>query len=154
MRNYLFAAALLSLASLVGCHREYVNGRLITSYSIEATSEAERDLIVDDFQKFLGKLGLKKSKSSGSQTAGFHSQGETTELWEAANGTYGITISENPYPQYLSGDVSWNFRGSIADWTILEGDLQKLQSEVVDWFQNRPDVLHKESSYWDGSTEF
>ena len=153
MKTHLSTLALVFSALLVGCDREHVDGRLITSYSIETNTEADRDAIVNDFEAFLGQSGLKKAASPGADPAGFKTQGENTELWESASPPYSITISENPNPKYLSGNISWDFRGSNADWTKLESELQQFQREVVEWFKKRPDVLHKESSYWDGSMD-
>lgn len=151
MKKHLSIFAIVFSILLVGCNREHIDGRSITSYSIETNSEADREAIVNDFVTFLGDSGLKKAASPGTDTSGFKTLGENTELWKSASAPYTITISKNPNPKYLSGDISWKFRGSNADWMKLESEIQQFQRKVVDWFKMRPDVIHKESSYWDAS---
>ncbi|MGJ8641474.1 MAG: hypothetical protein ACSHYA_18940 [Opitutaceae bacterium] len=151
MKIHLSALFLVFFFLLVGCTREHVDGRLITSYSIEITSEADRETLVNEFEEFLGQSGMKKVASPGTSTGGFKMHGENTEHWESTSAHYMITVSENPNLKYLSGDIAWNFRGSDADWAKLESELQQFQRGLVEWFKERPDVLHEESSYWDGS---
>jgi len=151
MKTKLVTLALAFSVLLVGCNRDHVDERLITSYSIKTNSETNRKKIVNDFETFLARFGLKKSASPYAETAGVKTQGESTELWESIGVPYSITISKNPNPKYLSGDLAWDFRGSKEDWKKEELEIQRFQREVVIWFKKRPDVVHKESSYWDGS---
>lgn len=107
MKKHLSIFAIVFSILLVGCNREHIDGRSITSYSIETNSEADREAIVNDFVTFLGDSGLKKAASPGTDTSGFKTLGENTELWKSASAPYTITISKNPNPKYLSGDISW-----------------------------------------------
>ena len=139
------------IALLTGCNRERVDGRLITSYSIETRTEQERDTVEKEFQVFLGGLGMQKALAAGAHDAGFHAAGETTVRWTSKSASYSITVTKNSSPKYLSGDIAWEFRGPKQDWANFEADLQAFQNRVVDWFKKRPELVHKESSYWDGS---
>ena len=151
MKTNLLTFTLVVVALLSGCSRDHVDSRILTSYSIVSKSEADRDVIVDDFEEFLGQSGLENTPVESGDTAGLKSEGESTELWRSASAPYAITITENPEPVYLTGDISWDFRGAKADWPILRSEIQEFQRSVVDWFKMRPDVNHKDSTYWDGS---
>ena len=142
----LFVGALLS-----GCNREHIDERLITSYSIETHTEVERDTVITEFERFLGDSGLKKAVVPGGDAAGFNVKGGRKELWTSDNPPFSITVEANPHPTYLSGDISWNYRGQKADWPKFEGNVKRFQTQLVEWFNKRPDVIHKESTFWDGS---
>ena len=133
------------------CNNDHVDERLITSYSIETRTEHERDLVEKEFKLLLGKLGMQKALAAEVHAAGFHGQGETTVRWNSKTSPYSITITRGSYPKYLSSDIAWDFRGSKQDWQKFEQELQEFQKKVVEWFKKRPELLHKESTYWDGS---
>ena len=133
------------------CNNDHVDKRLITSYSIETRTEHERDLVEKEFKLLLGKLGMQKALAAEVHAAGFHGQGETTVRWTSKTSPYSITITRGSYPKYLSSDIAWDFRGSKQDWQKFEQELQGFQKKVVEWFKKRPELLHKESTYWDGS---
>ena len=104
--------SLVFMILVTGCNRKHVDERLITSYSIETRTEQERNLVEKEFQLFLGKLGMQKALAGSVPTEGFHAKGETTIRWISKMPPYSITITRNPHPKYLSGDIAWNFRGS------------------------------------------
>jgi len=139
------------LLLFAGCDREHVDERLITSYSIETQTEAERNLVAKEFQSFLDTLGMEKALAAGAHPEGFHKDGEITVRCNSKTAPYSITIVKNPHPKYLSGDIAWDFRGPKKDWLKFESELRGFQTQVVEWYKKRPDVLQKESTYWDCS---
>ena len=143
--------SLTSVSLISSCQREKVDGRLITSYSIKADTEADRVAIITDFETFLDKSGMQKALAAGAHKEGFHGDGDTTVRWDSLAEPFSITVTKSKFPKLLSGDIAWDFRGSKADWLKLEFKLQDFQKEVVEWFKKRPDVNHVESSFWDGS---
>ena len=142
--------AVFSLLLVAGCHREHVDGRRITSYSIEVKAEADLDVVEKEFQMFLDKLGMQQVTTVQTDEAGSDGEGEKTVKWLSRTDSYSLTITQVPNSKYQSGDIIWVFRGPSKDWAKLEIELQGFQEQVVEWFKKRPELLHKESSYWDG----
>ena len=139
------------IALIVSCNREYVDGRLITSYSIKTRTEEECDIVEKDFQVFLDKKGMQKALAEEAHDAGFHGEGDTTVRWNSRSAPFSITVTKSQFPKNLSGDIAWEFRGPKEDWLVFKAELQEFQDEVIDWFKKRPELEHKESTYWDGS---
>ncbi|WP_145281003.1 hypothetical protein [Pirellulimonas nuda] len=153
MKNLILALSLFVVLVQTGCNRNHVDGRLITSYSVETASGDERKSLVLDLEVYLAKSGMKKGgkgKDPGFGASGFHNAGEAAEFWVSPTGEYSLSIVLNPNGKLLSGDIGWDFNGDRADWVELEAEIVGFQTDLVNWFRKRPEVIQKESSYWDG----
>ena len=149
----LLLSSLITVLLLAGCYRKQftINSGMITSYSVETTTEVERTALAKDFQSFLSKSGMKPDLAAVVPEGGFKGDGDDTVTWGFPNEPISISVTTNEDSKYLRGDLSWNFRGSDKEWQKFETQVERFQESVVEWFEARPEVLKAESSYWDGS---
>ncbi|MGJ8673663.1 hypothetical protein [Rubritalea sp.] len=148
-------ALLLALVALLttGCQREKVDQRRITSYSVEAKSEASRLIVAEEFETFLVTSGMAMQKDMVAVVPkeGFQEQGKFAVQWCSMSEPFSLTVEFGDRAEYLAGDIRWSFRGSKEEWLKLKTKLQKFQKQIVEWFERRTDIIHSGSSFWDGS---